>query len=252
MEEVFKPVVGYEGYYEVSNFGNVYSVNREIYTKRGRIERRSRRQMKFVYGKFGYVCVNLSKNNKGHRVLVHRIVAKAFIPNPDNKPQVNHKDLNKANNCVDNLEWNTALENNKHAQLNKANSFGESHYRAKLTEEIIKEIRYIYRSQLYSFADLAAIYGVSAYTIRSLIIGKIWRNVDYPTQSYREVNREKLSAELKKKLIELNITQKQLAETIGSCRADICRAVSGNMAGLNISIKLAAWLKINYKELLVD
>jgi hypothetical protein len=252
MEEVFKPVVGYEGYYEVSNFGNVYSVDREILTIRGFFEKRKRRKMNFMYAKAGYVCVCLSRDNKNNRTFVHRLVAMAFIPNPENKPQVNHKDLNKANNRVDNLEWNTALENNKHAQLNKANSFGESHYRAKLTEEIVKEIRYIYRSQLYSFADLAAIYGVSAHTMRSLIIGKIWRNVDYPTQSYREVNREKLSAELKKKLIELNITQTQLAETIGSCRADICRAVSGNMAGLNISIKLAAWLKINYKELLVD
>jgi hypothetical protein len=82
MEEVFKPVVGYEEYYEVSNLGNVYSIDRSIITKIGFPEKRKRRKMKFLYTRQGYLCIGLSKNNISKRVLVHRMVAMAFIPNP--------------------------------------------------------------------------------------------------------------------------------------------------------------------------
>jgi hypothetical protein len=252
MEEVFKPVVGYEEYYEVSNLGNVYSIDRSIITKIGFPEKRKRRKMKFLYTRQGYLCIGLSKKNISKRVLVHRMVAMAFIPNPENKPQVNHKDLDKTNNKLDNLEWNTALENNKHAQLNRANYFGERHCKSKVNNEIVKEMRYVYRSQLYSMPELAFVYGLSTVSARQIIVGNTWKNVDYPVQSYREVDKKKLSTKLKERLAELNITQKQLANIIGHCRADVCRAVSGKSAGLNISIKLAAWLKINYKDLLVD
>ena len=69
----------------------------------------------------GYRRVVLSKNNKSHNFLVHRLVAEAFIPNPENKPCVNHKDLNRENNCVENLEWVTYKENNNYADHGSKN-----------------------------------------------------------------------------------------------------------------------------------
>lgn len=107
MKEQWKPVVGYEGNYEVSNLGRVKSLPRNGTIKKERI-------IKNNVKKSGYVDIMLSKNNKRIYTHLHRVVAKAFIPNPENKPQVNHKDGNKQNNTVENLEWATASENLKH------------------------------------------------------------------------------------------------------------------------------------------
>lgn len=101
MTEQWVDVVGYEGLYRVSDQGRVYSV------KRGKTLHPRRRQ-------FGYVDVTLSKDGNVTHHLVHRLVALAFIPNPDNKPQVNHMDGNRWNDRAENLEWVTASENQRH------------------------------------------------------------------------------------------------------------------------------------------
>jgi len=117
-QEIWKDVVGYEGYYKVSNLGSVMGLARIVPRKRyGEIylypERE--RMLKFHINKKGYVITSLSKNDKEIKPQVHRLVAIAFIPNHDNKPQVNHKDGNKQNNHVDNLEWVTNQENIDHS-----------------------------------------------------------------------------------------------------------------------------------------
>lgn len=104
IQEIWKPVVGYEGLYEVSNLGQVKSL--------GNTRKCSRFKgvvtiMRHDITKLNYHRISLRKDGKYKRFLVHRLVAIAFIPNPDNLPVVNHKDENPANNCVDNLEWCT-------------------------------------------------------------------------------------------------------------------------------------------------
>ena len=105
MEEMWKDVIGYEGVYQVSDLGRVRRILKD------------RRSPEFHYlhenynSKCGYGKLAL----KGNIKLLHRIVALAFIPNPENKPQVNHKDGDKHNNCASNLEWVTAKENAIHA-----------------------------------------------------------------------------------------------------------------------------------------
>lgn len=110
MKEIWKDIEDYEGLYQVSNLGNVRSLN---YNGTHKIKEMAHQLMRK-----GYLRVHLSKNNKSKRISIHRLVAETFIPNPNNLPQVNHIDGNKQNNCVSNLEWCTNLENQRHAWNN--------------------------------------------------------------------------------------------------------------------------------------
>lgn len=92
--EIWKDIDGYDGLYQISNLGNVRSL------KFGKIK-----LLKQINDKYGYKKVDLYKDRKTKTCKIHRLVAQAFIPNPNNLPEVNHKDENKSNNCVDNLEW---------------------------------------------------------------------------------------------------------------------------------------------------
>lgn len=118
MEQVvWKPVVGFEDRYEVSNDGRVRSL--DIYVKcRGGKTRLSKGRIRPLYkNNRGYVIANLCRDNKAKYSLVHRLVAEAFIENPDNKPQVNHIDGDNTNNHVNNLEWVTDNENKVHSSI---------------------------------------------------------------------------------------------------------------------------------------
>ena len=111
MEEIWKDIEGYEGLYKVSNLGRIYSSygqNKEtckLPILRGSIS------------SHGYRIVGLTKNKHVKSFFIHRLVAKAFIPNPENKPDINHIDGNKENNNINNLEWCTKSENTKHAHV---------------------------------------------------------------------------------------------------------------------------------------
>jgi hypothetical protein len=115
--EQWKPVVGYEGFYEVSNQGRIRSVDRitnssirhnDHVVKKGKM-------LKLNLKRGGYLAVDLSKENVKKTKTVHRIVAEAFIPNPEDKYTVNHINGNKSDNRVENLEWATSSENSIHA-----------------------------------------------------------------------------------------------------------------------------------------
>lgn len=104
LNEVWKDIKDYEGYYQVSNFGRVKSMNRIIEHARLGKQTLKEKIMSIAFDG-NYNFVGLRKNGTVKYVTIHRLVAEAFIPNPNNLPCVNHKDEDKTNNCVDNLEW---------------------------------------------------------------------------------------------------------------------------------------------------
>ena len=130
--EIWKDIEGYEGLYQVSNQGRVRSLN---YRKTGKTQ-----VLKPGLSGNGYLNVQLVKNNKIKHVLVHRLVALAFIPNPDNKPQINHKSEDKTLNTVENIEWATAKENINWGTRNKkvANKLSKPIAQKKLDGTIVK------------------------------------------------------------------------------------------------------------------
>lgn len=103
-QELWKDIKGFEGKYQVSNLGNVKS-----------LKRKEIKILLPLISKKGYCCVCLYKKCKFKHAMIHRLVANAFIPNPENKPQINHIDGNKKNNHIKNLEWCTNSENQKHS-----------------------------------------------------------------------------------------------------------------------------------------
>ena len=109
--ETWRPVVGYEGLYEVSDFGDVRSLN-YLHTGKTRV-------LKLIKEKKGYLLVNLYKEGKMKMYKAHRLVAQAFIDNPDNLPEVNHIDEDKTNNRVSNLEWCNHIYNSNHGTRNQ-------------------------------------------------------------------------------------------------------------------------------------
>ena len=114
MEE-WRDIKGYEGFYQVSNMGNVRSVTHTVVYTDGRVGHYEGKLITPNNDKNGYKAVNLSKNGVVNHIDIHRLVAETFLPKDGERNVVNHKDGNKHNNTVENLEWVTYSENSKHA-----------------------------------------------------------------------------------------------------------------------------------------
>lgn len=164
--EIWRPVKGHEGAYIVSNFGNVMSIPREYKSKDGRSFYVDGKTLKKSDDTRGYDRVQIGKYKKER---VHRIVANAFIPNPMNLPEVNHKDGNKKNNCVENLEWVSHKENVVHAV--ETGLIGDR--AKKATPEIVKAIlsEYVPYDREHSTIALAKKYGIDASYVWRIING---------------------------------------------------------------------------------
>lgn len=118
VDEIWKDLIDFENYYQVSNTGLVRRKLGPTFYKDGRVAYFSETILKPGRDHKGYLRVFLSVKSKQYSRRVHRLIAKTFITNIENLPQVNHKDCNKENNNVDNLEWSTNLENMRHAFKN--------------------------------------------------------------------------------------------------------------------------------------
>ena len=154
-EELFKGIVGYEGLYQISNLGRVKNKNNHILAQT-------------LNSTSNYYRVHLCKNGKAEWRSVHRLVAETFIPNPDNLPEINHKDENPLNNSVDNLEWTTHQTNVNHGTRNKR-------IRGKLTNhpELSKPVQCIETGVIYpSLIETQRKTGIFATSIKQVCKGR--------------------------------------------------------------------------------
>jgi len=141
------------------------------------INTKTDRVLKQRIRKDGYVDIKLCDKGKSIRKMVHVLVAQKYIPNPLGLPEVNHKDLNKQNNSVSNLEWTNRKGNINHAFNNNAMPIGIERFSNKLTENQVLEIRSKYIPRLYHAYMLAKEYNVSVPTIYAIIKRKKWKHI---------------------------------------------------------------------------
>ena len=182
MQEIWKPIPGYESLYEVSNLGRVRSLDRYV---RG-VTKSGTECLRFRLGQIrapqhhrrGYRTVALSKGPVVRTVLIHRLVAEAFVPNPNCLPDVNHVDADKANNSAANLEWCDPAANSAHAKRLGLYPVmhGSQKGSAKLNESAVAEIRALIANGETN-VSIARRYGVSTAPISYIRTGKHWQHV---------------------------------------------------------------------------
>ena len=161
INENWKQIEGYEGLYEVSDKGRIKSLiqwNSKDYVYNPRILKNSTQQAK---GNYIRSVVNLTKDGNKKTFKVHRLVAKAFLPNPDGKTQVNHKDCNPLNNFVENLEWCTDKENKKHAI--------DNHRIIQTINQIDRETMVELLNYGYNYDEISEMLGIAKGTVYNYI-----------------------------------------------------------------------------------
>jgi NUMOD4 motif len=181
-KEIWYDIPGYAGVYQLSNLGNVKSLERRLIRSNGRRIHIKERILKQSLNN-GYLQVCLKRNGESRTFGVHQLVALVFIPNPNNLPCVLHIDNNQQNNCVLNLRWGTQLDNITQAwnegrceNLKIKTTYGERNGNNVLTEREVKEIKQKYIPRQYTRKQLAKEYNVHRTTIDSILGGKTWNH----------------------------------------------------------------------------
>ena len=169
-EEIWKPVKGFDDYF-ISNKGRVKSTKH----KKPKIRKHSVSNYSTKYP-----CVVLSKNNKPKCLFVHKLVAQAFIPNTENKPNVNHIDGDKKNNNVNNLEWVTPKENTRHAINNGLfvlkEQGGVKNHMSNINRNDVLDIYNTYMMGCFSQREVADAFNVSDTTVWRIVNKKAYKN----------------------------------------------------------------------------
>ena len=179
--EIWKDINGYEGIYQISNTGRLKSLKR-LFIRKNNINPYNKEEiiLKLQNNGKGYLFIRLSKNSKHKYYYIHRLVALHFIDNPSNKPAVNHKDGNKSNNNVNNLEWVTNSENQIHALetglLIPKGAVGIKNTKSKLTDNDILIIREKSLEGIRG-TDIAKIFNVCKTTISGIKNNKTWKHI---------------------------------------------------------------------------
>lgn len=201
--EIWRDVHGYEGLYQVSNYGRVKSYHT---SHGGRI-------LKPLFTKEGYLRIDVFKDMKGKHCLIHRLVAEAFIPNVDSKPQVNHIDGHKFNNYVRNLEWATQKENQQHAVTIGLQASGAGSYQAKFSASDVLYIRN--NPGKLNLEQLAKIFNATATTIGRIQKGKNYKTVGGEIREHPLQHPNRITDETRAKVRQLReqgVKVKTLAE----------------------------------------
>lgn len=187
-EEIWKDVVGYEGIYQISNLGRVKSLDRVEEVHRldiDKIIRRPRRGriLKQKLNQAGYFVLHFRNTNGNGESWpqLHRLLGIAFLPNPENKPTINHKDGVKTNNSLDNLEWATMSENTQHAydmglaksRIKDYSKSGEENHNAKLTYDLADKIREDRASGMV-LTSIAEKYNLGTSTVHRVCTNQRW------------------------------------------------------------------------------
>lgn len=183
--EVWKPVVGFENNYEISSFGRVRGLSRTRISKGNSTAKIQSRILKQKTSKYGYLIIGLCLDSKKSHHMVHRLVAKSFHENPEDKPTVNHIDGDKKNNNVRNLEWSTHKEQTRHAyNTNLIVPRGNTKYSSEFKREVLT----YYKTSGCSISKLADYFNIS-YTLAGTIAnGKTERlGLKIPEDSVKDI-----------------------------------------------------------------
>ena len=167
IREEIKDIEGFEGLYGVTSTGKVIS----IYYRQGL-------ELTQVPDKDGYLQLGLYKNKISHTKKVHRLVAQAFIPNPENKPTVNHRDLDKTNNNVTNLEWSTNKEQTDHCiAAGGRNDVGGNNPMSKMTDSDALEVVRLLEETAMTQKEISEMFGVKRKAINEIARGANWKHI---------------------------------------------------------------------------
>lgn len=175
--EQWKDIVGYESYYQISNYGNLRSKDRLVISKNNSLALKKGRLKKPSMAN-NYFLAMLSKEHIPKAITIHRLVAMHFIENPMNKKEINHKDGNKQNNHVDNLEWVTRSENSQHSYNNglQISRKGSMHHFAKINESDVLNMFMLYNNGV-SRKEIANRYTHISYSsICRILKGRTWKH----------------------------------------------------------------------------
>ena len=175
--EIWKDIKDYEGFYQVSNLGNVRSLDRKVKdTTKDRIQHIKGRELKVADNGKGYKLVFLNKGRSRENKYVHRLVAEAFIPNPNELKEVNHKNLNKNDNSVANLEWISSINNKRHYRKTEfakiSNLKAKQTLRKKYEEKTAEVTPYIietYSKQNKTLKDINQATGIGEVKISKIL-----------------------------------------------------------------------------------
>ena len=173
-KEVFKPIKGYEGLYEISNHGNVKSL-----AKTWSVGVKGDTILKPGGWEENYVHVVLSMDKVKRHLLVHRLVALHFCDNPNNYPVVNHKNSNRRDNYYGNLEWATQKQNVQHGYEHgyMEGRKGLRHHNCKLSEYQISEIKKMYNEKYGSQKEIAKVFNIKQSQVSRIVTGRRWSHI---------------------------------------------------------------------------
>ena len=224
MKEVWKDIVGFEGLYQVSDMGKVKSLGRMCKNRFGYRYKPERIMSQSLLG--GYSAVGLYKNGKQTSLLVHRLVAISFIPNPENKKEVNHIDLCKTNPACNNLEWCTKQENMNHAKNNGAIKRGEDAPRVSITNsDAINIIKLLMTNAPLAISRKT---GISKSIIAEIYHKRNWKhltvNVKFPVHGHKKLS--KLDIATIKNMHKLGYSAKDISISINRHLTTITKRIN--------------------------